>query len=174
MGARRRVMGARVHQGRWTVDNRKEIVILLIGMRVHRLRAPRRWLPEFRAMRAMLRQLVTDPRCGLLGYRILPGWRTLTVVLYWRSHAHLQKYAHDEMHRAAWLHYYQRAHASTAVGIWHETYIVPAVSYEAMYVNMPRLGLGRARKLTPVGRGSERAMERLGRPDAEYSELPSG
>ncbi len=154
-------MAARVYDGRWTVRNQQEVVVLLIGMRVHRLRAPRRWLPPARAMSAMLRELVTDPQGGLLSYRILPWWRTFTVVTYWRSHAHLQRYAHDELHRATWLDYYRRENAGAAVGIWHETYAVPAASYEAIYVNMPRLGLGRAKRLARVGPDSDTAMARL-------------
>ncbi|MFC4493955.1 monooxygenase family protein [Streptomyces ovatisporus] len=47
------------------------------------------------------------------------------------------------------------------MGIWHETYAVPAGRYEAVYVNMPPYGLGSARGTEPVGRRVERAAERM-------------
>ena len=46
-----------------------------------------------------------------------------------------------------------RAHGQGA-GIWHETYLVRAGEYEAIYNNMPPSGLGRAGRLVPVGEGS--------------------
>ncbi|CAM5694173.1 hypothetical protein SANTM175S_00904 [Streptomyces antimycoticus] len=33
------------------------------------------------------------------------------------------------------------------VGFWHETYAVPAGAHEAVYVNMPAFGLGKATKM---------------------------
>lgn len=47
------------------------------------------------------------------------------------------------------------------MGIWHETYIVQAGSYESIYVDMPPTGLGAAWGVEPVGRRGERAAERL-------------
>ncbi len=35
-------------------------------------------------------------------------------------------------------------------GIWHETYLVRAGEYEAIYGNMPPFGLGRAGRLVPL------------------------
>jgi hypothetical protein len=49
------------------------------------------------------------------------------------------------------------------VGIWHETYLVPAGRYEAIYGNMPRMGLATAagriavvRRAVPLRSGSGR------------------
>jgi hypothetical protein len=47
------------------------------------------------------------------------------------------------------------------VGVFHETYRVRAGDYEAIYVNMPRVGLGAAGELDPVGSAS-RARDRIG------------
>ncbi len=47
------------------------------------------------------------------------------------------------------------------VGLWHETFVVPAGSYESVYVNMPPFGLGEARGTVPVGRRGERAADRM-------------
>ncbi|WP_422125626.1 monooxygenase family protein [Streptomyces caatingaensis] len=48
-----------------------------------------------------------------------------------------------------------------AVGIWHETYVVPAGAYESVYVDMPPAGLAEVRGVEPVGRRGERAAQRL-------------
>jgi hypothetical protein len=49
------------------------------------------------------------------------------------------------------------------VGIWHETYVVPAGSYECIYSDMPAFGLGAATGVIPVSQRGERAAERLTR-----------
>jgi hypothetical protein len=56
--------------------------------------------------------------------------------------------------------------ASGDVGIWHETYRVRAGEYEAIYGNMPRVGLAGAGELVPVGSTNDTAARRIGaRPD---------
>jgi hypothetical protein len=53
--------------------------------------------------------------------------------------------------------------AKRHVGVWHETYVVPAGSYEAIYVDMPAFGLAAATGVIPVGRRGESAEARLAR-----------
>ncbi|WP_346779682.1 DUF4188 domain-containing protein [Streptomyces sp. S3(2020)] len=56
-----------------------------------------------------------------------------------------------------------RAHAGNGhVGICHETFIVPAGSYESVYVDMPAYGLAAATGVVPVGRRGDTAAQRLG------------
>ena len=53
-----------------------------------------------------------------------------------------------------------------AAGIWHETFMVAAGSYEAIYQNMPRVGLSAVGDLVPIGLTSATAAQRIGvRPD---------
>ncbi|MGW3239088.1 monooxygenase family protein [Streptomyces olivaceus] len=47
------------------------------------------------------------------------------------------------------------------MGIWHETYVVPAGSYESIYIDIPPAGLGEAWGVEPVSRRGERAAQRL-------------
>lgn len=153
-----------VRSGRWTADIDGEFLIFLIGMRVNRWRAVRQWLPVFTAMPGMLRELQAQEDSGLLGYRLLfAGPRAPMVVQYWRSVEHLQRYAHDpgRAHRPAWLAFFRDSWKDGAVGIWHETYVVPAGSYETVYGNMPPTGLGQAGDLVPVERRTSTAARRL-------------
>ena len=48
------------------------------------------------------------------------------------------------------------------VGIWHETYLVPAGSYECVYNNMPATGLGEATALVPAAGRKATAASRVG------------
>ncbi|MFJ7151442.1 DUF4188 domain-containing protein [Streptomyces sp. NPDC100445] len=154
-----------------------DVVVFLIGMRINRWRAVRHWLPVLTAMPRMLAELAGDDDSGLLGPRGLGGGpRTFTVVQYWESREKLLAYASDRngQHRPAWAAFNRRVRAGGgAVGIWHETYIVPAGSYESVYVDMPPAGLGAAWGVEPVGRRGERAAQRLadgtGRGDAEHA-----
>ncbi|HYO17587.1 MAG TPA: DUF4188 domain-containing protein [Dermatophilaceae bacterium] len=66
---------------------------------------------------------------GFLGHRLLVGGSGTTVVQYWRTVEDFCCYASsaDHAHRPAWRAFDARARkAAGAVGIWHETFAVPA------------------------------------------------
>jgi hypothetical protein len=106
----------------------------------------------------MLDYLVARPEKGPLGYQMgLP-----VIVQYWRSFDHLEAFAKDKQdpHLAVWRRYWQRVGSGDRTGIWHETYLVRAGEYEAIYANMPAFGLGKAAKLVPQ-QDSSSARNRL-------------
>ncbi|GAA1564675.1 DUF4188 domain-containing protein [Kribbella sancticallisti] len=150
-------------EGRQTAAYDGELVVFLIGMRVNKLRAWRQWLPVSKAMGPMLRELMGDPDSGLLSFRTFPGLRSVTMIQYWESTEKLQAFANDAQrtHRPAWTEFYQLAYKSNAVGIWHETYVVPAGHTETIYGNMPLLGLGKVAGVVPVNSRGRTAAERL-------------
>jgi hypothetical protein len=143
---------AEVRQGRWTARIEGDFVVFLIGARL----SPRHPVRSFqdlggnRGMRHMLDYLMQHPEKGLLGYQSnLPS---LTTVQYWRSFEHLERFAKDEKdpHLAPWRAYWKRVGRSDRTGIWHETYLVRAGEYEAVYGNMPSYGLAKATELIPL------------------------
>ncbi|WP_415951529.1 DUF4188 domain-containing protein [Streptomyces sp. KLOTTS4A1] len=158
-------MSTEVIRERRTAATEGEVVVFLIGMRINKMRKVGSWLPVFRAMPGMLRELSQDKESGLLGYRVmLGGPRLFTLVQYWESKDKLLAYATDtgKEHRPAWTAYNRNARkAEGAVGIWHETYLVPAGRHESIYVNMPEFGLGAAYGTQPVARRGDRAADRL-------------
>jgi hypothetical protein len=138
-----------------------DFVVFLIGFRINRwrdvLRAPRD-LGGLRGMQHMLAYLSERPEKGLLAYEMgVP-----TIVQYWRSFAHLEAFARDteDPHLEAWRTYWRRVGRSDRTGIWHETYLVRAGEYEAVYGNMPPRGLGKAGRLIPMA-DAVRARDRL-------------
>lgn len=133
--------------GRFTVIRDEPFVVFLIGMRVNHWWLLPLWWPVAMAMPRMMAELVADPESGLLGSESYFG-RTTLMVQYWRSAEHLQRYAHakEKAHVPAWRDYVKRI-TSGAVGVWHETYRVTPGSYECVYVDMPRFGLGNAFEL---------------------------
>lgn len=150
---------------RVTASAEGEIVVFLVGMRINRWRAVRHWLPTLLAMPRMLKELAQDGDSGLLGHRGLGGGpRVFTTAQYWESREKLLAYASDQgrEHRPAWAAFNRRLRNSNgSVGVWHETYIVPAGSYESIYVDMPPSGLGAAWGVEPVERRGGRAAQRL-------------
>ncbi|MFD8074440.1 DUF4188 domain-containing protein [Streptomyces sp. NPDC059718] len=158
-------MSAQLIPGRNTAAAEGGIVVFLIGMRINRFRSLGSWLPVFRAMPRMLRELSQDDGSGFLAYRLLFGGpRVIYVVQYWKSTEQLFAYAsqQDKQHRPAWAAFNRRARAGKGrVGFWHETYAVPAGGYESVYVDMPAFGLGAATGVVPVGRRGETAAQRL-------------
>ena len=158
-------MAREINQGRFTAAHDGDVVVFLIGMRVNKPWKVRQWWPVFKAMPPMLAELSKDPDSGLLGFRGFFGPRTATLLQYWESMDKLEAFAGDPArgHRPAWLAYFRDSFASGAVGIWHETYIVPAGSHESIYGNMPTVGLGAVDGVVPVGRRGETAAERMAR-----------
>ncbi len=154
-----------VRPGRFAAQIDGSFVVFLIGARINQLWAVHRWSPVTRAMPRMLRELAAQPELGLLHAEFFLSWRTLNVLQYWRSYDQLHNYAHarDRAHLPAWAEFQKRARGNTSVGIYHESYLVPAGSYETIYADMPDFGLGRAGKLVPAVGSMANAAERLRR-----------
>ena len=139
-----------------------DFVVFLIGPRFgSKLHLYRSFLDlgGRRGMQHMLDYLVSHPEKGLLGYQQLG---LVNMVQYWRSFEHLEAFARDQddPHLAVWRRYWKRVGASDRSGIWHETYLVRAGEYEAIYGNMPPFGLGRAGRLVSASESSS-ARSRL-------------
>ena len=92
------------------------------------------------------------------------------MIQYWRSFEHLEAYARsrDAAHWPAWVAFNKRVGSSGNVGIWHETYLVPAGGYECVYNNMPPTGLGAVSKLVPAAGRKASAASRAGVREKTY------
>lgn len=121
-------------------------VLFLIGVRINRPWKLWSWLPVLTAMPRMLAELQRRPELGLLHARAHFGFPNITAVQYWRSHEQLQAYAQarDKAHLPSWHAFNTSIGTNGDVGIWHETYLIAPGASEAIYVNMPPYGLGRA------------------------------
>ncbi|MCW2817376.1 MAG: hypothetical protein JWR42_163 [Marmoricola sp.] len=145
-----------------------DLVLFMIGMRVHqpwRLRTVGR---VFAAMPKMLVELerdrAADGDLGFLGGRTVLDGRGPTILQHWRSVEHLHRFAADPdlAHRPAWRAFYGwAAKAPEAVTIWHETYAVPAGAHESVYVGPARFGLAALDGVVPVAQRGERARDRM-------------
>lgn len=145
---------------RMTAEIDGDFVVFLIGMRINRPWKLHKWLPVFRAMPRMLTELESHPEIGCLGSR----QAGFTVIQYWRSFDHLERYArsHDHRHWPEWAAFNRRVGAARGdVGIWHETFLVRAGEYEALYSGMPPFGLGQAGRLVPASGHRESARGRV-------------
>ncbi|WP_246281701.1 DUF4188 domain-containing protein [Fodinicola acaciae] len=154
---------ADINEGRWTAQVDEEIVVFLIGMRFNKLRAVTKWWPVFTAMPGMLKELMSDPESGLLNYHMHVGWRSITLVQYWRGVDDLTAYASDQdrKHRPAWLDFFRNRFKGAPVGFWHETYVVKPGTTEQVYGNMPAYGMAKATKAVRVGKQHDSARQRL-------------
>jgi hypothetical protein len=156
---------SRVVTGRHSADIDGDFVVYLIGMRPNRPWKLHRWLPVITGMQRMLRELAADPDSGFLG--ATQGLLTTgpAVVQYWRSFEHLERYARDPgaRHLPAWKRFNAHVKGTGDVGIWHEAYLVRAGHYEAIYGDMPRIGLAAAGRHVPIAHKGHSAARRLGR-----------
>ncbi|KGN37473.1 DUF4188 domain-containing protein [Knoellia subterranea] len=151
-----------------------EIVVFHIGMTFRKWHRPDLWGPVFVAMPKMLAELERNKAAaargeeedlGFLGATTLIGAKGPWVVQWWRSTEHLYSYASraESEHLPAWRAFNRAARKSPgAVGIWHETYAVPAGHIETLYGNGARIGLGAVVGTVPAARRGRQARERLG------------
>jgi len=145
---------------RVTADIEGDFVVFLIGMRINKPWKLHKWLPVFRAMPKMIRELERRPESGFLGHIMSFG----VIVQYWRSFEHLEAYARDpdRLHWPAWVDFNKRVGTSRGdVGIWHETYKVRAGEYESVYSGMPPFGLAKASQLVDAVGPRDSARGRL-------------
>ena len=150
---------------RVTADVEDDFVVFLIGMRINAWWKVHKWLPVFQSMPKMLWELSSQDDAGLLGYRTRWGGRNFEVIQYWRSFEQLRAYAHsqDAEHLPAWTQFNRDIGRDGSVGIWHETYLVKAEQYEAVYRNMPPYGLAAATTVVPATGRRRTAAGRLGK-----------
>jgi hypothetical protein len=104
-------------------------------------------------MRAMQREIVEHPEIGCLHVENYGALRPVSVQ-YWRSFHLLERFARsaDWSHLEAWRSFNRLIRDSGELGIWHESYRVHAGDFEAMYGNMPVVGLAAAGRHVPLSR----------------------
>jgi Domain of unknown function (DUF4188) len=152
---------AKIISNRMAGEIEGDFVVFIIGMRINKIWKLHKWVPVFLGMPRMLKELEKQPDTGFLGSTS----GGLLIVQYWRSFDHLEAYArsHDHLHWPAWVAFNKRMAKSRGdVGIWHETYLVRAGEYEAIYSGMPQFGLGRAGRVVPALGRKESARGRAG------------
>lgn len=154
---------AKVVPGRFTAQTDEPFVVFMIGMRINKFFAFRKWIPTAMAMGPMLSTLIQHPEKGFLGAQSFFNLRGPVVIQYWRSFDDLERFARDksEPHLSAWKRFNKSIGSDGSVGIWHETYLVDAGKYEVVYGNMPIVGLAAATKHVPAVGHRETARRRL-------------
>ena len=155
---------AELTNGRQTAALDDDVVVFIIGMRINRLRRLRSWLPAFRAMPRMLKELSEDPDLGLLHVQSFWAGRVVMGVQYWRSFEQLEAFARssDHAHLPSWREFNRLVRDNGDVGIFHETYRVGPGTAESFYGNMPPFGLAAAVGFVPVARRGQSAGRRMG------------
>lgn len=155
-------MAKPVYEGRYTTENDQDIVVFLIGMRINKRRAIRKWLPVFLAMPGMIKELYQNQKSlGFLSMENFFGLRTTVMISYWRSTEDLHAYSKGQKHLTAWKDFNRKIGNNDAVGIYHETYFVQGGNYEAIYGNMPLYGLAKAVNHIPITAETISAKKRL-------------
>ena len=153
-----------IRPGRFSAGFDQPLVVFVIGMRINHLLKIRKWLPVARAMGPMVAELAQDPNSGFLGAQtMLAGLRTVMLLQYWRDFDSLEQYARarDKQHWPAWTAFNKAVGSDGSVGIFHETYVVPAGGYETIYANMPPFGLGKVAGVVPATGSRSEARTRM-------------
>ena len=157
--------------GRMSAEIEGDFVVFLIGARVNRLWKLPKYAWFMTAMPKMIKELEARPESGFLGWQALGPFN---MVQYWRSLPQLVAYARakDATHFPNWVRFNRDIGQNGDIGIWHETYLVKAGQYEAIYGNMPPFGLGKI-TTTIAAEGQQRtAQGRLGLTQGEDAPVP--
>lgn len=153
---------ANIHKGRYSAEIDGEFVVFIIGMRINRLWAIHKWLPVFKSIGPMIKELYMNPNTGFLGTEYFMSWRGVTLLQYWRSYEELEKYARGGLHMEAWKRFNHSVRSDGSVGIYHETYKAQSGSYETIYANMPKFGLAKVSNHIPVTVRNATSRRRMG------------
>lgn len=122
----------------------REIVVFLIGTRINHplgLLAPgwREMAPFFPKMVEQLEANAEE--FGFLGMTSWLNWSTrkaqseILQIGYFKNIDGLHAFAHSKLHREGWAWYEKHSKQYPHLGIFHETYAVPAGNWEAIYKN---------------------------------------
>lgn len=169
-------MSTQIFPGRYTTRPNQDFVVFLIGMRINKPLAIRKWLPVAQAMPRMVQTLVTHPEKGFLSAENFFSWPTTLMLSYWESFEALEHFARNpsDPHLDAWKQFHKAVGADGSVGIWHETYLIRAGEHESVYGNMPRFGLAQAFEHLPITTGIQTARQRLNKsPQKETLSQPA-
>ena len=152
----------KINKQRMTARIEGDFVVFIIGMRINKIWKVHKWLPVATAMPKMLKELMSKPELGLLGFQNFGGIPPV-MIQYWRSFEHLEAYAKNKNaeHLPAWREFNKKISENGDVGIWHETYLVRDGNYENVYANMPVYGMGKAGQLFPARGKYESAEQRI-------------
>ena len=150
------------------------LVVFNIGMTIRRPLRVDLWGPVFLAMPRMLKELQLNRDAvdrgepvedlGFLGAATMLSGSGPWVTQYWRGVDQLYAYARqpDARHVPAWRAFNAAARRHPeAVGIWHETFVVPEGGVETLYANGALVGLAQATGAIPATRRGRSARERL-------------
>jgi len=169
-------MMATLNRGRYSADAGADgKVLFLIGMRINAIWQIWRWLPVFVAMPKMLAELRRNPDLGLVGRpRTLISGRLIVVWQYWESFDKLESYsrATELAHLPAWRSFNRRIRDNGTVGIFHETILLRDDTVEAVYGNMPTMGLAAVTGAVPVASRAHSARGRITGQDNDQPVAP--
>lgn len=140
-------------------------VLFIVGMRINKLWAIHKWLPVTVAMPKMLIEQIKKPELGMLGTpRTFVSGRIVQVQQYWKNYEALENYSKDPgaNHLKAWRSFNKAARNNSAVGIFHETYIIQKGNHENIYVNLPKpILLGSAVGVQEVASNTATSRQRM-------------
>ena len=158
-----------VLRGRYAAKIEGDFCVFHIGVALNGLIPSKEMKKIGDAFDAMTRELEADPeKYGYLGSENYvstnPSTDVALTVQYWRSREHLNAYAREHMaeHFPAMLWSSQIMKQSAHCGFYHESFTVRAGDYEAVYINCPRVLLGKAAMLVPATGRNRTARGRLG------------
>ncbi|KUR71569.1 transcriptional regulator [Novosphingobium fuchskuhlense] len=150
--------------GRMTAAHQDPLVVFVIGMRINHFHKVSKWWPVINAMGPMIAELSRNPESGFLGTEtMLRSLRTIALLQYWRDFDSLEAYARarDQKHWPAWTAFNKAIGNDGTVGIFHETYVVPAHGSETIYANMVPFGLGKVSGVVPATGSRNEARSRM-------------
>jgi len=130
-------MQAAVHRQSVDLSGFPDLVVVLLGFRVRRLRG----IATLLGLGRGLARIKQTPPEGLLGdEQFLFGLNHVGIRQYWRDLESLEDFTRSKPHADWWRDFLRD---SGGAGFWHETYSAKH-GIEAVYVDMPEpVGLGR-------------------------------
>jgi Domain of unknown function (DUF4188) len=144
-----------------------DLVVIYLGMHVNALTGFKTLIgfgPKINA------SVDAKPDGLLLHEYLLFSLRHLGMRQYWRDFNALETWSRSEPHRIWWQHFLRD---TGGTGFWHETYFRRG-GVEAVYIDMPRIGLSRFAPVEPARGAMFSARKRAGITGGSSRAVPIG
>jgi hypothetical protein len=141
----------------------EELCLVRLGLVVRKLRALPFASKIGRAIQRSTSEAIASGAGLLASDRFFFGWTHFGVFQYWSSFEALDAWSHRAPHSEWWRAANDRMRTKEDFGIYHETYLVPRLGVESIYLNCPGIGLSGFGLLGDAVGPSTTSRDRLGR-----------
>lgn len=141
----------------------KELCLVRVGFQVRKWSAYRTVLNLLKSIDTASGVAIQAGEGLLHSERFMLGFRRFGVLQYWSSYEALEAWSHRPPHSEWWKLAVERSRIKGDLGIYHESFLVPRLNVESIFMNCEPVGLAAFCPLEDAIGPRTTSRDRLGR-----------